>query len=148
MDWYLCYKAWLIVSIDTIVIDPSIIWLKLNRPLSVLAIFTLFTIVFLEEVGCFFHRLGKKRRKLGEFFNISFDRLINTLLLIQCLLMDWWPSVREGFYDRLSILSIKNKQSLIEGSITSMKIRPKVSNDSNDRYHWYRSINPSPNVPI
>jgi hypothetical protein len=42
--------------------------------------------------------------------------------------MDRCPSVKEGFYDRLSILSIKNKiKSLTDGSITSMKMRPKVS---------------------
>jgi hypothetical protein len=60
--------------------------------------------------------------------------------------MDWWPSVREGFYDRLSILSIKRTKSLADGSITSMKMRPKVLIDSIDRYHRYRSIDPSPVV--
>jgi hypothetical protein len=44
--------------------------------------------------------------------------------------MDRWPSIREGFYDRLSILSIKNKKSLTDGSITLMKMRPKVSIDT------------------
>ncbi len=62
--------------------------------------------------------------------------------------MDRWPSVREVFYDRWSILSIKNKKSLTNGSITSMKMRPKVSIDSIDWYYRYRSIDPSPIVPI
>jgi hypothetical protein len=70
------------------------------------------------------------------------------ILLIQCVPMDRWPSVREGFYDRLPILLIKNKKSLTDGSITSMKMRPKVSIDSIDQYHRYRSIDPSLIVPI
>jgi hypothetical protein len=44
--------------------------------------------------------------------------------------MDLWKSVREGFYDRFLILSIKNKKSLTDGSIASMKMRPKVSIDT------------------
>ncbi len=42
----------------------------------------------------------------------------------------------------------KIQKSLIDGSITSMKMRPKVSMDIIDRYYRYRSINPSPIVPI
>jgi hypothetical protein len=42
----------------------------------------------------------------------------------------------------------KIQKSLTDGLITSMKKRPKVSIDSIDRYYRYRSIDPSPNVPI
>jgi hypothetical protein len=42
----------------------------------------------------------------------------------------------------------KLRKSLTDGSITSMKMRPKVSIDSIDRYYRYRSIDPSPIVPI
>jgi hypothetical protein len=35
---------------------------------------------FFRRSWAFFHRYGKKQKKLGEFFkNFSFDRLINTI---------------------------------------------------------------------
>ncbi len=69
---------WPIVSIDTIGIDPSIIWLKLSCPFSVLAIFTLFTIVFQKKLGVFLSP-WQKMTKIGRIFlNFSFDRLIGT----------------------------------------------------------------------
>jgi hypothetical protein len=40
------------------------------------------------------------------------------------------------------------KKSLADRSITSIKMRPKVSIDTIDRYHRYRSIDPSPIVAI
>ncbi len=49
--------------------------------------------------------------------------------------------LEKAFYDRLSIQSIKNKKSLMDGSITSMKMRPKVSIDT-------IGIDPSLIVPI
>jgi hypothetical protein len=56
--------------------------------------------------------------------------------------MDRLASVREGFFDRLSILSIKNikKISLTDESITSMKMRPKVSIDTIPSVSIHRSI--------
>ncbi len=42
----------------------------------------------------------------------------------------------------------KIQKSFTDGSITSMKMRPKVSIDGIDRYYRYRSIDPSPIVPI
>ncbi len=55
-----------------------------------------------------------------------------------------WPSVREGFYDRLSILSIKNTK------IFNRWIDNVDENETKsiDRYYRYRSIDPSPIVPI
>jgi hypothetical protein len=58
--------------------------------------------------------------------------------------MDRWPSVREGFYDRLSILSIKNKKIFTRWIDNIDENETK----SIDPYHRYRSIDPSPNVPI
>ncbi len=51
--------------------------------------------------------MTKNGENLANFFNSLIDW---SILSIQCVLMDWWLSVREGFYDRLSILSIKNKK--------------------------------------
>jgi hypothetical protein len=58
--------------------------------------------------------------------------------------MDLWKSVREGFYDRFFILSIKNKK------IFNQWIDNIDENETKsiDRYHQYRSIDPSPIVPI
>ncbi len=108
--------------------------------------YTFYHCFFYKKLGIFCCH-GKKQQKLGKFFELV---LINWLiLLIQCVPMDRWPSVREGFYDRLSILWIKNKQkSFTDGSITSLKIRLKILIDSINRYHRYRFIDPSPIVPI
>ncbi len=35
------------------------------------------------------------------------------ILLIECVPIDRWPSFRQGFHDRLSILSIKNKIKIL-----------------------------------
>ncbi len=116
-------------------IYPLIIRLKLSHLFSVLAILTLFTIVFRRN-WAFFRHHGKKWRKLGKFLNFS---LINWLILsIQYGLMDRWPSVRECFYDRLSILSINNKK------IFNWWIDNINENESKsiDRHHQYRSIDP------
>ncbi len=55
-----------------------------------------------------------------------------------------WPSVREGFYDRLSILSIENTKSFNRWIDNIDENETK----SIDRYYRYRSIDPSPIVPI
>jgi hypothetical protein len=62
--------------------------------------------------------------------------------------MDRWPSVREGFYDRLSILSIKNLKIFNRWINNIDENETKSSINSIDRYHWYWSIDPSPIVPI
>jgi hypothetical protein len=42
---------------------------------------------------------------------------------------------------------IKNKKSLTDGSITLMKMRPKVSINTINQYYQYQSIDPSLIVP-
>jgi hypothetical protein len=55
------------------------------------------------------------------------------ILLLECLPLDRWPWVRQGYCDQLLILLIKNKKSLTDGLITLMK------NETNsiDRYYRY-----------
>jgi hypothetical protein len=84
--------------------------IKIKPSFQCFSIFTLFTIFFfLAEVGCFFIAMAKKGKNSANIFLplVLIDWLI---LSIQCVPMDRWPSVREVFYDRLSILSIKNKK--------------------------------------
>jgi hypothetical protein len=65
----------------------------------------------------------------GKFFlTVSF--IDGLKLSIEFVPMDQWPSVREGLYHQLLILSIKNKKSLTNVLIKSMKMRPKVSIDT------------------
>ncbi len=117
-------------------IDRSIIQLKLSCPFVVLAIFTLYyTVVFQKKLGVSWQKTANIRR-----FFLTLVLIDCSKLSIECVPMDRWPLVREGFYDRLSIPSIKNIKSLTNGLITSMKMRPKVSIDT-------IGIDPSPIVP-
>ncbi len=67
MDQYHLCKAWPIVSIDTIGIDPSIIQLKLSHPFSVLAVFCTFYQSFLVEAGHFFVAMKENNKNLVNF---------------------------------------------------------------------------------
>jgi hypothetical protein len=58
--------------IDTIGTEPSIIRLKLSCPFSVLAIYTLFTIAFFEEVWRFFVAMAKN----GKNYEVNFITLV------------------------------------------------------------------------
>jgi hypothetical protein len=99
-------------------------------------------IVFKQEVGRFFVAMAKKTAKIRRIF---FNSLIDwSILSIQCVPMVRWLLVREGFYDRLSILSIKNTKIFNRWSDNIDENETK----SIDRYYRYRSIDPSPIVPI
>ncbi len=94
----------------------------------------------------FFRRHGKKRQKLGKCFSTvwSIDRYYRISV------NRWIDSHRseKSFMIDCRYYRSKIKKSFTDGSITSMKMRPKVSIDSIDRYYRYRSNDPSPIVPI
>ncbi len=78
---------------------------------------------------------------------LQFDWLIKT---IDSVRTDGSMAIgqRRLLWSIVDTIDKKKKKILTDGSITPMKMRPKVSNDSIDRYHRYRSIDPSPIVPI
>ncbi len=90
--------------------------------------------------------MAKKEWKLGEFFLTVWS-------------IDWYYrfSVYRWFDGHQSEKAFmidcryyrsKIQKSLTDGSITPMKMRPKVSIDSINRYYRYRSIDTSPIVSI
>jgi hypothetical protein len=78
-------------------LDPLIIQLKLSCPFSVLMIFTLFTIVFWQRLAVFSLPWQKTTKIWQIFYTVGF--INGPILLIECVPMDRWPSVREVFYD-------------------------------------------------
>ncbi len=88
---------------------------------------------FSEEVGRFFVAMAKIGKNSVNFLNSLIDW---SILSIQCIQMNRWPSVREGFNDQLSIISIKNKK-IFNRWIDNID---ENETKSIDRYHRYWSI--------
>ncbi len=101
---------------------------------------------FLTRIWAFFYRHGKKTAKIRRIFLTvwSIDRYYRFSVY------RWFDGHRseKAFMIDCRYYRSTIRKSLTDGSITSMKMRPKVSIDSIDRYYRYRSIDPSPIVPI